>query len=367
MRTWARWTAQAAMFTASFVAAGAGSVGIASAGTTSGNNSIGGGNQVSVPISIPVNVCGNAIAVLGDAFAFCKGGASVSHDSGDGSSAGPRTSGNESILGGNQVSAPISVPVNVCGNAIALLGDASAFCKGGASVSRDSGDSGDGSSARTSGNESILGGNQVRVPVNAPVNVCGNAVNSPAFCKGGASVHTEGSSSEGAGPRTSGNESILGGNQVFAPVSVPVNVCGNAVAVLGDAFAFCKGGAWTGSPMSSSSSGMTHLLAQRSYGAGAMPARSVVQQSALTGAAAGLTRLPVLAGLAGLGGSVSQVAGSSAGTARPAQGTLLSASSPAAPGMGSGSLFALAFGALLAGAASLIAAGRRLSIRKAGR
>lgn len=306
MRTWARWTAQAAMFTASFVAAGAGSVGIASAGTTSGNNSIGGGNQVSVPISIPVSICGNAVALLGGAFAACEGGASVSHDSGDGSSAGPQTSGNESILGGNQV----------------------------------------------------------RVPVSVPVSVCGNAVNAPARCEGSASVQSAGRDSEGAGPRTSGNESILGGNQVSVPVKVPVSICGNAVAVLGAAFAGCEGGAWTGAPMSTSATRMTHLLAQRSYGARAMSAKSVVQHSALTGAAAGLTRLPVLAGLAG---SVSQAAGGSAATARPAQATLLSASSPAAPGMGSGSMFALAFGALLAGAASLIAAGRRLSVRKAGR
>ena len=116
MRTWARWTAKAAMFTASFVAAGAGTVGIANAGTTSGNNSIGGGNQVSIPISIPVNVCGNAVALLGGSFAFCEGGASVSHGSGGGASS--TTSGNQSILGGNQVKAPVSVPVNVCGNAV---------------------------------------------------------------------------------------------------------------------------------------------------------------------------------------------------------------------------------------------------------
>src|SRR5260370_14889873 len=89
MRTWARWTAQAAMFTASFVAAGAGSVGIASAGTTSGNNSIGGGNQVSVPISIPVSICGNAVALLGGAFAGCNGGASGSAAPGDGAAARP--------------------------------------------------------------------------------------------------------------------------------------------------------------------------------------------------------------------------------------------------------------------------------------
>ncbi|MFD0898804.1 chaplin family protein [Actinomadura sediminis] len=43
--------------------------------------------------------------------------------------------------------------------------------------------------------------------------------------------------------KTSGNFSILGGTQVIAPISVPVNVCGNAVAVLGNAGAGCKGGA----------------------------------------------------------------------------------------------------------------------------
>ncbi|MBO2464859.1 chaplin [Actinomadura sp. LCR2-06] len=44
--------------------------------------------------------------------------------------------------------------------------------------------------------------------------------------------------------KTSGNLSILGGNQVYAPISVPVNVCGNAIgAVLGIAQAGCKGGA----------------------------------------------------------------------------------------------------------------------------
>jgi len=327
MRTWARWTATAAMFTASFVAAGAGTIGIANAGTTSGNNSIGGGNQVSVPVSIPVNVCGNAVAVLGGAFAACEGGASVSHDTGGGSSAG------------------------------------------------------------TSGNGSILGGNQVRVPVNVPVNVCGNAVNALAQCVGGASVGNAGADNSAAGPQTSGNESILGGNQVRVPVEIPVNVCGNAVAVLGDAFAGCAGEASTGtavSPSSSSgtassgtaSSGTASLLAQRSYGTRATPVENVAQQSALTGAPAGLTNLPVLAGtvlagtvlagtvLTGIPAQLSRLTGGNAGPAQAA--TLLSASTRTAPGMGSGSTFAVAFGALLAGAASLIAAGRR-SVRGAGR
>jgi hypothetical protein len=39
-----------------------------------------------------------------------------------------------------------------------------------------------------------------------------------------------------------GNVSVLSGNSITAPISVPVNVCGNAVAAAGFANANCKGG-----------------------------------------------------------------------------------------------------------------------------
>ncbi|MFB4298037.1 chaplin family protein [Actinomadura sp. NTSP31] len=48
---------------------------------------------------------------------------------------GNHTSGNGSIIGGNQINLPISAPIDVCGNAVAvILAHASASCKGGASV-----------------------------------------------------------------------------------------------------------------------------------------------------------------------------------------------------------------------------------------
>ncbi|MGK5551144.1 chaplin [Actinomadura kijaniata] len=43
---------------------------------------------------------------------------------------------------------------------------------------------------------------------------------------------------------TDGSHGVLSGNQIVAPISVPVNVCGNAIAVLGIAGAGCKGGAY---------------------------------------------------------------------------------------------------------------------------
>ncbi|MFC4563869.1 chaplin family protein [Nocardiopsis mangrovi] len=38
---------------------------------------------------------------------------------------------------------------------------------------------------------------------------------------------------------TSGNGSLLGGNQLVADLDIPINLCGNAIAVLGNAGASC--------------------------------------------------------------------------------------------------------------------------------
>ncbi len=62
----------------------------------------------------------------------------------------------------------------------------------------------------------------------------------PAAFAGG---HGNGHDGPFSGNKTSGNFSILGGNQVIAPIHVPVNVCGNAVVVIGVAGAGCEGGA----------------------------------------------------------------------------------------------------------------------------
>ena len=68
------------------------------------------------------------VAVLSAAFAIPSTGMAMA--------AGPiqSTSGNGSILGGNQINAPVNAPLDVCGNAVAVLGSAAAGCKGGATV-----------------------------------------------------------------------------------------------------------------------------------------------------------------------------------------------------------------------------------------
>jgi hypothetical protein len=204
---------------------------------TSGDGSVGGGNQVDLPISLPIDISGNSVAAVGSAEASSQGGAEVVNNGRSGIS--DRTSGDGSVLGGNQINAPISAPVNACGNAVSVFGRSDAGCKGGATVRNP----GKGGGNRTSGDGSVLGGNQITAPISAPLNACGNAVaifgEATAGCKGGAHVSGGGT----GGNRTSGEASVLGGNQINAPISAPVNICGNSVAVLGRAFSGCKGGA----------------------------------------------------------------------------------------------------------------------------
>ncbi len=71
----------------------------------------------------------SAVALMG-APAF----ASTAHTAASGPSSTWITSGNGSILGGNQIFVPINIPIDVCGNAVAVLGIAGAGCHGGSSV-----------------------------------------------------------------------------------------------------------------------------------------------------------------------------------------------------------------------------------------
>jgi hypothetical protein len=40
-----------------------------------------------------------------------------------------------------------------------------------------------------------------------------------------------------------GNVGILNGNQIYMPIQIPINICGNAIGILGNAAASCEGGA----------------------------------------------------------------------------------------------------------------------------
>jgi hypothetical protein len=168
---------------------------------------------------------------------------------------GPSGNGNAgvlSLLSGNDVNAPVSAPVDVCGIAVALLGGANAGCEGGAASNTVIGNGGTGGSHNGNAGVAAIGsGNTVNAPVSAPVNVCGVSGAVAGFahsgCKGGAASNTV-IGHGGTGGSHNGNAGIAAigsGNTVNAPVSAPVNVCGIAVALVGLSNAGCQGGSFS--------------------------------------------------------------------------------------------------------------------------
>lgn len=276
---------------------------------TSGKRGVASGNQVNAPISVPVNACGNAVAVVGGAQAGCEGGAKVK-GSGNG---GQTTDGTDGVLAGNQVKAPISAPVNACGNAVAVVGGALAGCDGGSQV-KNGGNTG--SKQQTSGVRAVGSGNQADVPISVPVDVCGNAVgNAVAACEGGASVRNGG---HGTGRQTtSGVRGILSGNQGNAPISIPVTACGNAAALVGEAGALCEGGAHvrSGSGGDQQTSGVRGILSGNQGNAPiSVPAEVCGNAAAVVGrAAAACDGQSLVKGSHGSGGKTSGDKGTGSG------------------------------------------------------
>ncbi|MEU9591168.1 chaplin [Streptomyces sp. NPDC048219] len=149
------------------------------------------GNNVQAPIDVPVNVCGNTVGVLAafnDAYGNACG--NVSHAGRSGSAAGARAVGSteeaSGIASGNNVQAPIHVPVNVCGNtvdALAAFNDAhdntcGNVSHGGSKATSSDSRSGDGARAvgHTEDSYGIASGNNIQAPLHVPLNVCGNTV-----------------------------------------------------------------------------------------------------------------------------------------------------------------------------------------------
>ncbi|GAA3397397.1 chaplin [Streptomyces roseoviridis] len=101
---------------------------------------------------------------------------------------------------------------------------------------------GSGASGTASDSPGVASGNSVQAPVHAPVNVCGNTVNvvgllNPAFGNSCANQSAPGGYGDdggsSAGGHTSDSPGVGSGNNVQVPVEAPVNVCGNGVTGIG--------------------------------------------------------------------------------------------------------------------------------------
>lgn len=131
------------------------------------------------------------------------------------------------VLSGNSVQIPVDVPVNVCGNSVSVVGllnptagNACANGSGGANAGHHGSTAGS-QGGHTSGNRSVprAGDDQGRgVPA-------------------GTGKHRAAGSDNGGGATaegyTHGSPGLLSGNQVQAPIDIPVNACGNSVTIIG--------------------------------------------------------------------------------------------------------------------------------------
>jgi hypothetical protein len=243
MKTWVRKTLSVGVLAAGALLFAPGAAQADVSQNSTGNIGIGNGTQVFAPVAVPLNVVGNAIGVAGEANAAGSGINWVESGKG-GKGKGPKvnqnSSGNYGILNGTQVFLPVTVPVNVVGNAAAVLGVANASGAGVNKVESGKHNGGNKVDQNSSGNVGVLNGTQVYAPVNVPINLCGNALsilglaNAQAACVNGigGKHHAE---SGWVNQNSSGNYGIGNGTQVYAPITVPLNVAGNSIGVAGEA------------------------------------------------------------------------------------------------------------------------------------
>ncbi|WP_369244076.1 chaplin [Streptomyces sp. R41] len=101
-----------------------------------------------------------------------------------------------------------------------------------------------GADGTAAGSPGLISGNTIQLPVHVPVNVCGNTVNVAGLLNpaaGNSCANKSGAAGEPGGTRGgavahgSGKDSpgVLSGNDVQLPVHAPVNVSGNSVTVVG--------------------------------------------------------------------------------------------------------------------------------------
>ena len=146
------------------------------------------------------------------------------------------TADSPGLLSGNLIQIPVNIPVNVCGNSISVVGILDSATGNTCTNSGSAGSTANGSATHSPG---VGSGNLIEIPISIPVNVCGNSISGVGIGDSASDNHCSngGSGSGGAGSTANGGSShspgVGSGNTVQAPVSVPVNACGNDVSVVG--------------------------------------------------------------------------------------------------------------------------------------
>ncbi|GGF52577.1 hypothetical protein GCM10011519_28160 [Marmoricola endophyticus] len=206
------------------------------ADTTSGDHSLLGGNQASTGNVGSADASDNQVTVLGD-HNKVEPKSTGGTDSSDGSGDNRTTSGDDSALGGNQAGTGNVGSVDASDNQVTVIGD------GNKAEPKGTGTAGDDGSANTvagttDGTDGAGSGNQVGLGNVAPVDASGNQVTvigdgNKAEPKGTGTAGDDGSANTVAGT-TDGTDGTGSGNQVGLGNVAPVDASGNQITVLGD-------------------------------------------------------------------------------------------------------------------------------------
>src|SRR5438874_700919 len=133
MKTWVRKSLSVGVLTAGALLVTANAANAAGQ-TASDNDGILNGTQLALPVSAPVTVGGIGVGILGEGSGMVKsGGTEAAYTSGGG--AGQTASGNNGVLNGTQVYAPISVPITIGGVGVGVLGSGVGVLSGGTEAS----------------------------------------------------------------------------------------------------------------------------------------------------------------------------------------------------------------------------------------
>jgi hypothetical protein len=180
-------------------------------------------NKIVGDLVVPVDVSGNAIAVLSDASVTNDSTQEVAH-------ATPiATSGADSGLAGNVVALQYALPVQITGNAVAAGGNADTYNT--ATQSATAGDD-----IATDGTHGAISGNILAPQGATPVGLNGNAV--AAAGNSTADSATSAEAITGGTLTTAGDEGAVAGNAAGVPIALPIQGNGNSLGAVGNAETF---------------------------------------------------------------------------------------------------------------------------------
>ncbi|MEW2068363.1 chaplin [Streptomyces sp. NPDC007346] len=133
-------------------------------------------------------------------------------------------SGSPGVLSGNSVQIPIDIPVNVCGNSVTVGGLINP-------TFGNNCENGTAESSRDAGPQNRIGGGSGEAAQAGNGAQAGDITATDRHGASGTGRHRAGGA--GAEGIAQGSPGILSGNTIQAPIHIPANICGNSVSVIG--------------------------------------------------------------------------------------------------------------------------------------